>query len=246
MKYTFNGKAKKPSLVVKTADGKELKRYTDYNLTYDKGRKAIGTYKVKVEFIGNYNGEKTLTFTVLPSKTEKITVSQTADSIKLSWKAVEGATGYRVYLYDAKAKKYKTLGTTEKLSCTVKKLKAGTEYKFAVKAYTKNGTETLWSKYYTELTTATKPAVPAVTAKAEVGKASLSWKEVSGATGYVVYMSEKKDSGFEKIGSTKKLSCTIKNLKKGKTYYFKVKAYTKVDGKNVYSGATKAIAVKVK
>ena len=85
-----------------------------------------------------------------------------------------------------------------------------------------------------------------VTAKAEAGKASLSWKEVSGATGYVVYMSEKKDSGFEKIGSTKKLSCTIKNLKKGKTYYFKVKAYTKVDGKNVYSGATKAIAVKVK
>ncbi len=246
VKYTFNGKAKKPALVVKTADGKELKRYTDYNLTYDKGRKAIGTYKVKVEFIGNYNGEKTLTFTVLPSKTEKITVSQTADSIKLSWKAVEGATGYRVYLYDAKAKKYKTLGTTEKLSCTVKKLKAGTEYKFAVKAYTKTEKETLWAKNYTELLTSTKPAVPAVTAKAEAGKASLSWKEVSGATGYVVYMSEKKDSGFEKIGSTKKLSCTIKNLKKGKTYYFKVKAYTKVDGKNVYSGATKAIAVKVK
>ena len=245
-KYTYNAKAKKPSLVVKTADGKELKRYTDYNLTYDKGRKAIGTYNVKVEFIGNYSGEKTLTFTVNPSKTDKITVTQTVDSIKLSWSAVEGATGYRVYLYDAKAKKYKALGTTEKLSCSVKKLKAGTEYKFAVKAYTKNGTETLWSKYYTELTTATKPATPAVKGKADTGKASLSWKEISGATGYVVYMSEKKDSGYEKIGSTKKLSCTIKNLKKGKTYYFKVKAYSKVDGKNIYSSATKAIAVKIK
>ncbi len=245
-KYTYNGKARKPSLVVKTSDGKELKRYTDYDLTYDKGRKEIGTYNVKVTFIGNYSGEKTLSFTVRPSKTDTITVKQGTDAIKLSWTAVTGATGYRVYLYDAKAKKYTSLGTTKKLSGTIKKLKAGTVYKFAVKAYTKTGTETLWSKYYTELTTATKPLTPAVKAKAGAAKASLSWKEISGATGYVVYMSEKKDSGYEKIGSTKKLSCTIKNLKKGKTYYFKLKAYSKVDGKNIYSSATKAIAVKVK
>lgn len=245
-KYTFNGKSRKPSLVVKTSDGKVLERYTDYNLTYDKGRKEIGTYKVKVTFIGNYNGEKTLSFTVLPSKTSKITAKQTTDAIKLSWTAVEGATGYRVYIFDAKANKYKTLGTTSKLSCTVQKLKAGTVYKFAVKAYTKTDEGNLWSKYYTEIETATKPLVPTVTAKSDSGKVSLSWKEISGATGYVVYMSEKKDSGFEKIGSTTKLSCTIKNLKKGKTYYFKVKAYIKVDGKNIYSDATKAIAVKVK
>lgn len=245
-KYTYNAKAKKPSLVVKTADGKELKRYTDYNLIYDKGRKEIGTYNVKVTFIGNYSGSKTLSFTVRPSKTDKITAKQATDSIKLSWTAVEGATGYRVYLFNEKTGKYKTLGTTEKLSCTIKKLKAGAEYKFAVKAYTKDKTETLWSKYYTELQTATKPAAPTISVKAGANKASLSWKQITGATGYVVYMSDKKDSGYEKIGSTKKLSCTIKNLKKGKTYYFKVKAYSKVDGKNIYSSASKAVAVKVK
>lgn len=51
---------------------------------------------------------------------------------------------------------------------------------------------------------------------------------------------------LQKMGATKKLSCSIKKLKKGKTYYFKVKAYTKVDGKNIYSGESKVVAVKVK
>lgn len=245
-KYTYNGKAKKPSVIVKTSTGETLQRYKDFNVTYPKGRKAIGTYEVKVSFIGNYSGEKTLNFTVRPNKTDKITVKQSETSIKLSWNKVEGATGYRVYLYNTKTKKYKTLGTTEKLSCTIKKLKAGTVYKFAVKAYTKTEEGNLWSKYYTELETATKPAVPSVKGKADTAKASLSWKEVSGATGYVVYMSEKKDSGYKKMGATKKLSCSIKKLKKGKTYYFKVKAYTKVDGKNIYSGESKVVAVKVK
>lgn len=246
VKYTYNGKAKKPSVVAKTSTGEILERYKDFNVTYAKGRKAIGTYDVKVTFIGNYSGEKTLTFTVRPNKTEKITVTQSETAIKLSWTKVDGATGYRVYLYNEKTKKYKTLGTTEKLSCTIKKLKAGTVYKFAVKAYTKTESGNLWSKYYTEIETATKPTAPAVKVKAGSAKASLSWKEVNGATGYVVYMSEKKDSGYKKMGSTKKLSCTIKNLKKGKTYYFKVKAYSKVDGKNIYSSAGKYVAVKVK
>jgi hypothetical protein len=59
-------------------------------------------------------------------------------------------------------------------------------------------------------------------------------------------MSDKKDSGYKKLGSTEKLSCTVKNLKKGSTYYFKVKAYTKVDGKTVYGDSCKYKAVKIK
>lgn len=245
-KYTYNGKAKTPSLTVKTAKGEALKKGTDYTVSYSKGRTAVGTYKVKVTFTGNYSGEKTLSFTVTPSKTAKITASQSTSAIKLSWSKVEGATGYKVYLYDTKTKKYKALGKTAKLSGTIKKLKAGTSYKFAIKAYTKTDSGTVWSSTYTTITTATKTAVPTVTVKAGSQKASLSWKKVSGATGYVVYMSEKKDSGYKKLGSTQKLSCTIKNLKKGKTYYFRVRTYKKVDGKYIYSTACKYKAVKIK
>ena len=244
--YTYNGKKKTPSVTVKTEKGATLKKGTDYDLSYSSGRKAVGTYTVKVTFKGNYSGEKTLTFKIKPGRTEKITVTRSESSIKLSWEKVSGATGYRVYLYNEKTKKYKTLGTTEKLSCTVKKLKSGTTYKFSVKAYTKNSKGTVWAEETHRITTATKPAVPSATAKAGEGKAVLNWKTVTGATGYVVYMSEKKDSGYKKLGSTGKLSCTVKNLKKGKTYYFKVKAYKTVDGKNVYGDSCKYIKVKIK
>lgn len=245
-KYTYNGKAKTPSVTVKTAKGETLKKGTDFDVEYASGRKKIASYTVKVTFKGNYSGEKTLKFYVCPGVTEKVTVKQTANEISLSWEKVKGATGYRVYLYNEKTKKYKTLGTTDKTSCTVKKLKDGTTYKFAVKAYKKTEKGKIWALSSAKVTTATKPLTPSFTVKAAEGKASLSWKQVSGATGYVVYMSEKKDSGYKKLGSTDKLSCTVKNLKKGKTYYFKVKAYKKVDGKYVYSTVSKYKAVKIK
>ncbi len=244
--YTYNGKKKTPSVTVKTATGETLKKGTDYDLSYSSGRKKVGNYSVKVIFKGNYSGEKTLTFKIKPGRTEKITVTRSESSVKLSWEKVSGATGYRVYLYNEKTKKYKTLGTTEKLSCTVKKLKSGTTYKFSVKAYTKTSKGTVWAEETHRITTATKPVVPTVTAKAGEGKAVLNWKTVTGATGYVVYMSEKKDGSYKKLGTTGKLSCTVKNLKKGKNYYFKVKAYKTVDGKNVYGDSCKYLKVKIK
>ncbi|RKJ62735.1 hypothetical protein D7Y06_16660 [Roseburia sp. 1XD42-69] len=46
--------------------------------------------------------------------------------------------------------------------------------------------------------------------------------------------------------TTSKTSYTIKNLKKGKTYYVRVRAYKKDSaGKKVYSGYTKVKKIKV-
>ena len=38
----------------------------------------------------------------------------------------------------------------------------------------------------------------------------------------------------------------MKKLKKGKTYYFKVRAYKKVAGKKVYTGYSNIVKVKIK
>jgi len=67
-------------------------------------------------------------------------------------------------------------------------------------------------------------------------KASLKIKKVSGAKGYqVLYALDKKFKKGKKQISFKKTTKTITKLKKGKTYYFKVRAY-KLDstGKKVY------------
>lgn len=243
-KYTYNGKAKTPKLTVTTSDGKVLTKGVDYTVELPEDRTSVGIHTYRVVFMGDYLGEAKVTYQILPAKTSKITATQSTDSIKLTWKKVSGATGYRVYQYNSSTGKYKAIKTLTGTSYTVKNLKAGTTYKFAVKAYTKADGETLWAASSKTITTATKPATPTVKITAGSGKATLSWSKVSGATGYVIYMPDE-FCDFEKVGSTTKTSYTKKGLKKGQTYKFRVRAYKKVDGKYIYSGY-KTYSVKVK
>ncbi len=78
-------------------------------------------------------------------------------------------------------------------------------------------------------------------------KATVSYSKGKNVTGYVIYRSTKKSSGFKKVATTKYTSWTNKSLKKGKTYYFKVKAYRVVEGKTYYSSSwSSTVKVKVK
>lgn len=82
------------------------------------------------------------------------------------------------------------------------------------------------------------------------GKVNLKWQKVNGAAGYVVYRSTKKGSRYTKIakitkGSTVKY--TDKTAKKGKKYYYKVRAVKANEaGVDVFSAYSAAKAVKVK
>ncbi len=71
-------------------------------------------------------------------------------------------------------------------------------------------------------------------------------KKVSGATGYQVAYAVKASMKGQKKKSFKGTSVTVKGLKKKKTYYFRVRAYTKKNGKTVYGnwGGKKKIKVK--
>ena len=86
--------------------------------------------------------------------------------------------------------------------------------------------------------------------KSSKGKVNLKWQKVNGAAGYVVYRSTKKGSGYTKIaeitkGSTVKY--TDKTAKKGKKYYYKVRAVKANEaGVDVFSAYSAAKAVKVK
>ena len=65
--------------------------------------------------------------------------------------------------------------------------------------------------------------------------------------GYQIWKSTKKSSGFKKIGTTTKTTFTnYKNLKKGKTYYYKVRGYRKVAGKTYYTNWSAKMKVTVK
>ena len=62
-------------------------------------------------------------------------------------------------------------------------------------------------------------------------------------------MSTNKDKGYKKIKTVKNkntFTYTKNNLKKNKTYYFKVKTYKVINGKKVYSLYSNIKKIKVK
>lgn len=70
-KYTYDGKAKKPTVSV-TLDGKTLEKDTDYTVEY-KDNKNIGKATVTITGIGNYSGTITKKFTISLEKGDTFT-----------------------------------------------------------------------------------------------------------------------------------------------------------------------------
>ncbi|MBQ6600758.1 MAG: leucine-rich repeat protein, partial [Clostridia bacterium] len=252
-KYIYDGNNKTPAVTVKDANGKTLVKNTDYKVSVASKRSGIGKYTVKVTFIGKYEGTKNVYFTILPGKPATVKASsQTTSSVKLTWSEVSGAAGYTVYRYSPSKKAYVKAGTTEGTSLTVKGLLAGTKYTFKVVAYGKtSGGKVYNSEGYTLLKTATKtktPELTKVTASSTKGKAYVYHSNVSGETGYTVYYSTSKTSGFKKYNNFKAdtTRCDITKLTSGKTYYFKVRTYIKTDSGYVYSPWSAVKGIKVK
>ena len=63
-------------------------------------------------------------------------------------------------------------------------------------------------------------------------------------SGYYIYRSTKKTSGFKKAYSGSKLIYTKKSLKKGKKYFIKVRAYTSVGSKKHYGAYSSVKSIK--
>lgn len=85
---------------------------------------------------------------------------------------------------------------------------------------------------------AVKKAKVKVSLTAGEGSVTVKWNKVKQAGGYEVYSSEKKAGKYKKASTVKKgatVKFVHKNLKQGKTYYYKVRAYQTVKGKKVYS-----------
>lgn len=102
---------------------------------------------------------------------------------------------------------------------------------------TKKDTSTTIAKLKVKKVKAYRPTIKSVKKKSKTSL-RITWKRYSYATGYRVLMSTKKNSGYKKIATIKKnktVSYTKKKLKRKKTYYFKVQAYIKYNGKTYYS-----------
>ena len=83
------------------------------------------------------------------------------------------------------------------------------------------------------------------TVSSSAGKAKVIYTAVTGATGYEVFYSTGKTGPYKKLASTKTTSYTRSGLTRGRTYYFKIRAYKYSGGERIYGGFSKASRVTV-
>ena len=247
---TYTGASIKPSVTV-TLNNKTLKLNKDYTVSYS-NNKNIGTAKILIKGIGEYEGEKTVTFNIIPPKVTNLKSSKkTYNSITLSWDKIDNVTGYKVYRYDVKTESYKlikTISNASTTSYTNSKLTSATKYLYKVRSYKIVNNKTHNGDYSSSLAATTKPPTPTVKLTSpSTKKIKLTWTNISSrTTGYNIYMATSKNGTYKNIGSTSKKSFTKGSLKKGKTYYFKVRAYRTIDGKKVYSSYSSIKSIKCK
>ena len=110
--------------------------------------KNVGKAEIKCEGRGNYYGNKTLTYYIVPNNVEDLKCTSAAiDSLTLEWSAAPGAEYYEVFQCDEKNLNRESLGTTENTTFEVTGLNADTAYYFVAAGRTKVPTED--NKVYT-------------------------------------------------------------------------------------------------
>ncbi|WP_043932370.1 fibronectin type III domain-containing protein [Bacillus sp. EB01] len=197
--------------------------------------KMVGTAKV----YGNWTVVKSATPSLsVPTDFKAYRYSPT--SVKMSWGAVSGATGYEIHRATSYSGTYSHIRTTDKTSAINTQLTTGTRYYFKVRAYKLVGTKRVYSGW-----TAIKNATPSLSVPTDFKayrysptSVKMSWGAVSGANGYEIHMATSQTGTYTHIRTTTNTSAIRTQLTTGKTYYFKVRAYKMVGTKRVYSGWT--------
>ncbi len=165
--------------------------------------------------------------------------------VKLSWKKVSGATRYSIYQVDPDTgEKIGRVASTSKITYTVSNLKPNNTYSFVVYAKNKAG---LSEKPSQSVTVSTKIRTPKQVTGLKVSNygnknVTLKWSSAKNATKYAVYQYNSSTKDYELVGTTKKTSYTVSNLKVGSTYKFRVRAYRRVNGTNKYGKTSKTVS----
>ena len=239
-KVTYTGAALTPN-VFPQIGSYSLVLDKDYIVSYSNNVK-IGTASITITGIGNVTGIKIVEFEIVPAANRLTSYENPKKtSLKLNWTKSSGITGYKIYIYDSSKEDYvlkKTIKNPDTLYCTVTGLKAGNTYKFKIATFcTINGVNYISYLSNDILATMTVPAdSKIIQVSGGNHSAQIRWKKINGASGYLIYRYNKKTKKYVRIAKIKgntKFTYTNKNLKKSKTYKYKVMAYKQLNGKTL-------------
>ena len=242
--YTDSSKAMKCVTTGTSITLKKLAKNEAYTVYITGGRKyADGTTVAWSD-----SSISKLGIPVKPSNVSGVEVNyywQNLSEISVRNSTIECADGYQYQLYTAykdKDSKIKTVTTSSTYPQTYIKtsaLKKHNFYKVRVRAYALNSkNEKMYGGWSSWKYVSPQPDVTKAKNNKSKKGIQINWDKIKGANRYVVYVSNKKDSGYKKFQTTTKTGTVIKKcgkskLKSGKTYYFHIAPQKKVGNKYV-------------
>lgn len=247
--YIYNGQRQRPQITVLDKLGNTLDGYT---VTYSNST-ACGRVRMKLTGKNELDGSSTYrTYNILPSKMTNLKLAdggRTTTSLTLTWsKYAGGATGYQIQRY--RNGQWSTIKTVEGVtSYRVTNLSPNGTYTFRIRAYKTINNYKNYGAYSSSYSTVTIPkTVSTPTLSTSKKSIKVKWSKVS-CSGYLIQYSTSSSMSNPKsvYVSSSYSSKTISNLKKGKKYYVRIKAYKLYKDKKYYSSSwsnKKSITVK--
>ncbi|VEF49422.1 LPXTG-motif cell wall anchor domain-containing protein [Bacillus freudenreichii] len=179
---------------------------------------------------------------VLDNVTSVKVEGKSFNQLRITWKAVAGATGYEIYRSTSTNGKYgllQTISNSSKPSFTNNGLATGTKYYYKVRAYRLVNGKKVYGAFSSVANG--QPVLSKVStikvSSNSYDKLRINWSKVNGATGFEVYRSTAKNGKYNRTGTISKgstLSFINNKVATGTPYYYKVRAYRLVGGKKIY------------
>ena len=211
--------------------------YTDSNVKNGK------TYKYTVKaYNGNiFSGYNTKGWTIKRLAAPELkSIKNDTSGVTIKWGKVTGASKYIVMRKASGSSKWEEIKTTKSTSFTDTTAKAGKIYTYTVKA-AYGDYQSIYIADGLKMKRLEKPSLASV--KSSKSGITFKWDAVTGASGYLVY--RKTGSGeweeIAKVTGASTDSYVDKTAKKGKTYYYSVRAYS-----GSYKSAYNTTGLKIK
>ena len=187
----------------------------------------------------------------LKAPTNVVVTPKNPFSVTITFDKVSGANQYWIFVTDNSGETVKKIAATNKM--TITKLKANSTYSYQVQAVYKKGKSTTTSNL-SETVVYKNGKIPAseITSTQLVDRTDgkknclISYTPLSYMKSMYVYMSTD-GSTYEKVsqnGAAAK-SALVCGLEEGQTYYFKIRAYNKIDKKVIYSVYSEVVTVTI-
>jgi GH25 family lysozyme M1 (1,4-beta-N-acetylmuramidase) len=175
-------------------------------------------------------------------------VSSGYDRIKIRWGRAPGADEYGIYRATTIGGTYYKIGTTTSTSFENIKLAHGKTYYYKIRVFkTIHGNSKIFISD-TNVTGAKSELLSPVNLRAKRLKSTaiiVTWQGTRGASGYQLFSKISSTDRYKLLRTTKYGNYTNTKLTKGKTYYYKVRAFEAIGKTKIYSNYSKAVGLRL-